>query len=248
MLGKIILIGGSEERTKEGEILKQIVHFSQNKKIGIIPTGFKRDPLSVYYKYEDCFKSLGMNVCKFDIRDKNEVDRDENIKNLYEIDTVFFTGGDQERLYNIFEGTKFLKIMKNNLSSKYLNYVGTSAGAAVVGEKTFFGGDYKGFEKGMVSFCDGFSLIKDVLVDTHFSKRARLPRLHQALVVSGFKVGIGINENTAVILDEGKVIGEGCVYKLDASDMYTNYWDIELGDKIEYKNFKLDISFENIKL
>lgn len=248
MLGKIMLIGGAEEKNKDGEILKKVYNLSLNKKIGIIPTGFKRDPLSVSYKYEDCFKGLGFDVFIFDIREIGESDKSVFMEKLECIDTIFFTGGDQERLYNIFANTRFLKGLKRKLKDKTINYIGTSAGAAIVGEKTFFGGDYKGYEKGSISFSNGFCLLENMIVDTHFSKRARLPRLCQALVSSHIDIGIGINENTAIIVGSGEVLGEGCVFKLDGSEVKNNYFKVGIGEKLNFENFKLDISFDKIIL
>ena len=65
----------------------------------------------------------------------------------------------------------------------------------IVPETIIFDGDYRGLVKGSLSYSEGFGLVKDFLIDTHFLHRIRMERICQALLCKKYIHGIGLPEN-----------------------------------------------------
>ena len=235
-MAKIILIGGAEDRKDKKETLRKIVDVCSGGTIGICTSALYDNPLELFDVYKDSFENIGVDkVVSFDIRSKDEVDIVENIKNLDLIDAIFFTGGDQVRLAEIFNHTNFLKKLKSKINSEQIVYCGSSAGSMIAAETMIYDGDYKGLVKGSVGSGQGFGIVKNVIVDTHFFKRARLERMAQVLLRGGENKGIGLTENSGIVIIENicEVVGKGCVAFVDASNIVTNiYESVSEGDKI----------------
>ena len=220
----IVLIGGAEDRENDKLIIKEIVKLG--KRIAIIPTGLKKDPLESYDRYVNAFREFGVTPDVIDIRESDECDSEENLKELDKIDTVYFTGGDQVRLMNILGRSKFLDKLVKKVSEGKLNYVGTSAGAMSAGTNIIYDGDYKGMLKGFLKTDEGFDILKDILIDTHFNKRHRFCRLSQGLMENVGKIGIGLCEDTALFIDTDllcKVVGNKDVFILDVRNSKNDY-------------------------
>lgn len=236
----IVLIGGAEDRIKDKVILQEIIKLG--KRIAIIPTALKRDPLESYDKYVDAFREFDIRPEVIDIRTSEEANLDKHLDILDNIDTIYFTGGDQVRLFNILTGSKFLDKLRKKVLNKQINYVGTSAGAMITGFNMIYDGDYKGSTKGYVKNGRGFGLLLNVLVDTHYNKRNRFYRLTQNLLAGIGNVGIGISEDTALFINEykvGKVIGSREVIIIDTEKSFSNYDNIGKDEKINATDIKI---------
>lgn len=215
--GYLALIGGAEEKKNGMLVLKTLVKILKIKKMAIIPTATDY-PVALSEEYSKIFKKLNVKDIEiFDIRKSK--DSDLYINFLNKIDSVFFTGGDQLRLVNALENTEFLHKLKERFFNG-LNVIGTSAGSAVVSKKMIY----------ETSFKKGFGFI-DITIDTHFSSRDRTERLLK------FDKGIGIDEDTAIILKDNifEVIGNGKVTIIRNDDIKYAYHP----DKFDIKNFKL---------
>lgn len=131
-----------------------------------------------------------------------------------------FTGGSQavllKRMYQL--GTA--QALSNLLASESVKLLGGgSAGAMAMGEWCILG------HTGVKDVVPGLDYIKGCVVDSHFTERDRLPRLQSVLQnIPGIK-GIGIDEDTAVLLGSGVTIeaiyGDGTVTICD--NKVTNY-------------------------
>jgi len=245
MSGFFILIGGAEDRKEDKLILKKVLSFGN--RIGVITSALSKDPFESYENYVNAFHEFGINPIEIDIRTSSEANENKNLDILDKIDTIYFTGGDQVRLSKVLVGSKFLDKLKYKIRHKTINYAGTSAGAAIVGNKTIYDGDYKSFVKGVVSNCEGFGLLNNIIVDTHFLKRARVPRLVQGLISTSTNIGIGIGEDTGLIINDGRcdVIGNGEVVLIDISNSLTNFSEVEDGDKFSIENLDISYYFKN---
>jgi cyanophycinase len=96
---------------------------------------------------------------------------------------------------------------------------GTSAGAAVMSDLMITGeADLTGVGRGATKLAPGLGLWPGVIVDQHFLKRQRFNRLFAAVLDQPDHVGVGIDEETAVIVSAGRweVIGRSQVLVLDA--------------------------------
>lgn len=224
--GYLVLIGGAEDKTREMRILRRTLEINYAKNIVIIPSA-SGYPADTGKKYYHVFRDLGAdNVKIFDIRGKHEADSSEYLKQINYADLVFFTGGDQVKLADTLLSTKLLRKIKR-LFKDGITIAGTSAGAAAAGNLMIFDGDKKGFVKGMVKYSEGFGFIKNITIDTHFNKRERLLRLTEFLISGNSSRGIGLGEDTAIIINPVKqfeVIGSGIVTLLNSSRYtYSNY-------------------------
>ena len=245
MGGFLILIGGAEDRKEDKIILKKVL--SLGKRIGVITSALSKDPSESYEHYVDAFREFDVNPIEIDIRTSSEADLDENLDILDGLDTIYFTGGDQVRLSKILIGTRFLDKLKTLIKDRQINYAGTSAGAAIVGTRTIFDGDYKPFVKGVVDNCEGFDFLKNIIVDTHFLKRARVPRLIQGLISTDTGMGIGIGEDTALFIKNKvcDVVGNGEVIVVKTTDdTTTNFSKVREDEKFSVENLNINYLFD----
>ncbi|HHE38326.1 MAG TPA: cyanophycinase [Candidatus Cloacimonetes bacterium] len=242
--GFLVLIGGNEDKRNNKTILKSLIEINNAENAVIIPTASSY-PKSLGEKYFRAFKKLGLeHISILDIRHKDEVDKEKNFKAVQNADCIFFTGGDQVRLVKIFQNSKLLNLITEKFQQG-TTIAGSSAGAAAVSDPMIFDGDYKGFHKGSVNFGGGFGLLPDITMDTHFIKRCRLSRLTQFLSSGRSDCGIGLAEDTAIIVspdNKFRVVGSGVVTVLSSKKMkYTNFGEIEKNEKLTADG--LSISF-----
>jgi cyanophycinase len=110
---------------------------------------------------------------------------------------------------------------------------GTSAGASAMSETMLVtgNGDESYRIKSALLMAPGLSFAPDLLIDQHFSQRGRMARLIGAVTQNPRVLGIGIDEDTAIIVDreaEFHVLGKGAVYVVDgSSSTYSNIGEEE---------------------
>ena len=172
------------------------------------------------------------------------------IKRVQGAHAVFFTGGDQNRLINKLKNTGVLKaIKKKYLDDKNFIVCGTSAGAMVMPEIIITGGIIgAALFKGDIKINKGFDLIKGIIIDTHFIKRGRFARLAHAITLNPACLGIGLEEDTALIISEGnkaECIGSGMVILIDGNHIHTtNIHTVDKHTPIIVENLKVSIIAE----
>lgn len=241
--GSLILIGGAEDKTGNKTILKEIVTRINPKTIALIPSA-SAYPKEVYDNYNKAFKELGVeHIELFDIRNKEEADNDIYLTKITNADLVFLSGGDQVKLFEVLNGTKLLKLIRELFYKGAFSIAGTSAGSAIASNPMIYDGDYKGFIKGTVCSSEGFGLVDQIAVDTHFLNRERIPRLIQFMIAQKMPKGIGLDEDTSVFISPDltlDVVGSGMV-TLMATDKntYNNFNDIQQGQAMSINNFKI---------
>ncbi|MFH0865223.1 MAG: cyanophycinase, partial [Bacteroidota bacterium] len=223
-------------------ILKRVVELNHAKTAVIIPTA-SNYPEGLARDYFYVFKELGIeNSHILDIRERSDCDRPEFLEKIELADLIFFTGGDQFRLVStIIDTTLFEKIKEKNL--KGATIAGTSAGAAAACDPILFDGDYSGLQKGTTNYFRGFGFIKNITIDTHFVNRGRLGRLTQFLSSGHSKKGIGIGENTAIIIspeDTFEVVGSEMVTLVNTENIsFSNYDKIQEKDPIVINDIRI---------
>lgn len=264
--GKLIVVGGAvdrgsltEEQSKENEkknfnffergILRRIITESaanSNSRIEVITTA-SQVPVEVGLEYEKAFRQLGAtNLGILELRTREEANgRDANDR-LAKADIVMFTGGDQLRITSIIGGTNFHR----NLLAKYYNQpvvvAGTSAGAAACSNNMIYQGSAtEALLKGEVKITSGLGLINNVIIDTHFVHRGRIGRLFQAVVGNPMVLGIGLGEDTGLVIVEGtkmEALGSGLVILVDGRFINdTNLTEIELGEPISIEHLVVHV-------
>jgi cyanophycinase len=261
--GKLISIGGAEDKGTENEghySLQQNLHFFElgilkrvvqemggvDKHIVVITTA-SSIPKEVSENYIHAFGKIGCtNVEHLNIRNRDDARRPDYIEQITKCDGVMFSGGDQLRLTTIFGGTEFLDILQHGYIEKGLVIAGTSAGAMAMSNTMIYQGKSDlAHLKGEVKITTGLALIPDVIIDSHFDKRGRFNRLAQAVASNPSCTGIGLGEDTGVIVTNGnhlEVIGSGAVVILDGKDIrHSNITNVGMGTPISVENLKVHI-------
>jgi cyanophycinase len=259
--GKLLAIGGKENKgsaPEEGsnqdgnknfndmEILQRFCKEMRgnNPKIAIIPTA-SSEPEEISKDYLEVFQKLGMsNLQVIPIVSRADAQNPEFCKIMEQIDGVLFTGGDQLKLTSILGGTHFIRILKERYTYDNIVIAGTSAGAAVLSTPMIYSGPSDGgFRKGDVYITTGLEFMRDVAIDTHFISRGRISRMAQAIATNPQCIGIGLEEDTAILFTEGKymeVLGSGLIVVVDGMNMdYTNINAIEPGVPVSVKGLQV---------
>ncbi len=281
--GKLIIIGGAVDKGSftetnldkdapknlnffEEGILKRVINESKHKelsRIEIITTASKI-PLEIGPEY---VKALGylnaLNTDVINIERREQASDPEILERLRAADVVMFTGGDQLRLTSILGGTQFHDILLDKYKNENFIYAGTSAGAAAASNNMIYqGSSSEALLKGEVKITSGLGLIDDVIIDTHFVQRGRIGRLFQTVVGNPKVLGIGLGEDTGLLITNGRqmeAIGSGLVILVDGREIKdTNLTQIEMGQPIsishlvthvlsKYDTFDLDTFKMTIK-
>ena len=134
---------------------------------------------------------------------------------------VFFGGGDQVRIMDALKDDKsLLEALKQRYAAGVV-FGGTSAGTAIMSAQMITGeGDFTVIDGGKVQTSAGLGLLPDyVIVDQHFIKRQRENRLFGLILQNPEKLGVGIDESTALLVSDNRfaeVIGSSQVMLVSA--------------------------------
>ncbi len=158
---------------------------------------------------------------------------------------VFLTGGNQLRLSTILGGTEVATCIRR-LNAAGAPVAGTSAGAAFLSEHMIaWGAEGLIPRVGQVTLAPGLGLTNRVVVDQHFRQRGRLGRLLAALAFNPFVQGLGLDEDTAVIIDHNnrlEVVGSGGVTIVDAAGIeHSSVASAEPGDPVQLVGLRLHV-------
>lgn len=255
--GKLIIIGGAVDKGSftetdldknaaknlnffEAGILKRIIEESKHKeqsRVEVITTASKI-PREIGPEYVKAFAYLGANnVDVLHIEKREQAMEPEVLERLKAADVVMFTGGDQLRLTSILGGTPFHDIILDKYHNDDFIYSGTSAGAAAASSNMIYqGSSSEALLKGEVKITSGLGLIDGVIIDTHFVQRGRIGRLFQSVVGNPKVLGIGLGEDTGLLITNNnkmEAIGSGLVILVDGREIKdTNLTQVELGQPI----------------
>jgi cyanophycinase len=229
-------------------ILKNIVKLLNDHEARIeVVTTASTIPDEVGENYIDAFSKLGCkNVGHMKIRNRDDAVLHEYIDRLNACKVVMFSGGNQLRLSSIFGGTQFLDVLKSRYENEEFIIAGTSAGAMAMSNTMIYEGNATNAHlKGEVRITTGLGFINGVIIDSHFNKRGRFPRLAQAVAANPGAIGIGLGEDTGVIVRNGEdleAIGSGAVIIIDGRNVGSNnIADIEFGEAICVENLMVHI-------
>jgi len=262
--GKLISIGGAEDKGTDLEqgyvqrnrlnffelgILKRIVDEvgGTTKRIEVITTA-SSIPEEVGENYIEAFGKIGCtNIGIIPIRNRQDAMLPEYIDRVKNCDGVMFSGGDQLRLTSIFGGTDIYNILHDRLvQEEGFVIAGTSAGAMAMSNTMIYQGKSDlAHLKGEVKITTGLAFIANVIIDSHFDKRGRFNRLAQAVASNPQCIGIGLGEDTGVVISEDnqlEVVGSGAVVIVDGKDIrHSNITDISEGAPISIEGLKVNI-------
>ncbi|MBW4467917.1 MAG: cyanophycinase [Pegethrix bostrychoides GSE-TBD4-15B] len=227
--GALVIIGGAEDRSGDCKILRAFWRLAGGRAAQIvILTAATSEPQEAGETYIDLFGRLGAaSVVAVDTRSPNDANHVNAVRALNQATGIFFTGGDQSRIVERIRGT----LLEDAIQMRHAGgavVAGTSAGAAIMPEVMILRGDSETSPRGDgVTLGVGLGFVSGILVDQHFAQRGRLGRLLTALLLKPDTIGVGVDENTALIVqgDEFEVLGEGAVTVVDESEISYNNLD-----------------------
>ncbi|WP_299821795.1 cyanophycinase [uncultured Pontibacter sp.] len=256
--GKLIAVGGNEDKGSYPNPKSKKKYYLDFFELGILKRFLKEIPVrkphiavittasmipeEVGDRYRSAFGILGCeNVRLLHIRNEEDAHLPEYIQCIRDCDGVMFSGGDQSRILRMFDGTEIVEILKERYQNEEFVIAGTSAGAMAMSKVMIKGGSApESLLKGSVKIGHGLNLIDDVIIDTHFVTRGRFGRLMEAVVTHPKTVGIGLGEDTGVLITEGhmiETIGSNLVVIVDSHDVkYTNINEIAEGRPVSISN------------
>lgn len=260
--GKLIAIGGAEDKGTDletGKIQRNNLNFFElgiltriveeaggpMQRIEVITTA-SMIPYEVGDNYMDAFGRIGCtNIGVMHIRTRADTANADYLSRIENCDVVMFSGGNQLRLSSTFGGTGFFKIIMDRYRHEEgFVIAGTSAGAMAMSNTMIYEGNAtRAHLKGEVKITTGLGFMDGVIFDSHFEKRGRFGRLAQAVASNPSCIGIGLGEDTGMIVSDGnkmEAIGSGLVMIIDGHDiLHSNIADIPVGNPISLQNLKV---------
>jgi cyanophycinase len=221
--GRLLIIGGNEDKTGDCIILNKFVEMAGGAKsrIAVMTTATKL-PDEVGEEYREIFLRLGANsVDTVNIEERRGCFDESLIERFKNYSGIFFTGGDQLRLTSILGGSKIDSAIRRCFFSGGV-IGGTSAGASVMSHTMIVGGDSSDTpKKAAVALAEGMGLLGEVIIDQHFAQRGRINRLLAAVAQNPNVIGVGIDEDTALCVEGAQcsVIGSQTVTILDGREI-----------------------------
>ena len=260
--GKLLAIGGAEDKgtdLESGEIQRNNLNFFElgilrriveetggpNTRIEVVTTA-SMIPHEVGDNYLNAFGKIGCtDVGVMNIRNRADAINEEYLERIRKCDAVMFSGGNQMRLTSTFGGTQFLQtVLQRYHEEPQFLVAGTSAGAMAMSNTMIYEGNAtRAHLKGEVKITTGLGFMDDVIFDSHFEKRGRFGRLAQAIAANPSCIGIGLGEDTGMLITDGNLmeaIGSGLVIIIDGTDIrHSNIADIPDGCPISIENMKV---------
>jgi cyanophycinase len=243
--GALIAIGGAEDREDTKIILSALAERIGSGKLVIstLASGYADE---VWEIYRMLFTSMGVkrvNHLCMDHRDESPEDPRLNV--LADATAVFFTGGDQLKITTRLGGTALSERIEEIYRRGGI-IAGTSAGATALGEMMLVGSPSEGICKLRdVRMTPGLGLAENMIIDQHFSERGRIRRLLGAVAENPRMLGIGIDEDTAVVVESDgtfHALGSGAVYVVDGHDLsHTNISEVSFNRAMSVFGVKLHV-------
>jgi cyanophycinase len=225
--GTLFIIGGAEDKHDTRIILSRLAERIGSGKL-VISTLASDYGDELWEVYRKLFTSMGVKHIKhLGINHRDETTKDPRLDMLTDAKAVFFTGGDQFKITSRLGGTE----LSEHIEEIYRRggiIGGTSAGATALGEMMLVVIPGAGITRvgDALHMTPGLGLAKNMIIDQHFSERGRIRRLLGAVAQNPRMLGIGVDEDTAVVVESDgalHTLGSGAVYIVDGHDLtYTN--------------------------
>ena len=217
--GQLVIIGGAEDKQGDCKILREFVRCAGGRQAKVVVMTVATElPGEVGADYLQVFERLGVENIRIVDTDKPEDANDPKaLEAIQNATGVFFTGGRQDRITNLLKGSAIDRLLHQRYAQG-LVVGGTSAGASMMSNAMIVEGDAQTHPRlEIVETDDGLNFLPEAVIDQHFAQRGRLGRLLAAVAEQSHLLGLGIDENTAVVVygSEFTVIGEGAVTVVD---------------------------------
>ncbi|MBY3266862.1 MULTISPECIES: cyanophycinase [Rhizobium] len=242
--GTLIIIGGHEDHDGERVILKEVAKHVRDGKL-VLATVASHEPEGYLEKYQRSFGDLGIpHVTELYIEERDQATSEDKLAGLRDVGAVFFSGGDQLRITSLIGDTPIYEHVHEIFANGGV-IAGTSAGASAMSDTMLVrGSNASSFRIGDLSMAPGLGLLPNVIIDQHFAERGRIGRLIGAVSQNPRVLGIGIDEDTAIVVrgHRFEVIGTGAVYLVDAGDItHTNIAEASPDEALSIYDLKLHV-------
>lgn len=223
---QLLIAGGAEDKNGDCTILREFIRRAGSLQARIlIMTVASEVPRKVGEEYIQLFKRLGVEkVRRVDTLYREDANNSNIVDAIEQATGVFFTGEDQARLTQILKDTA----IDQALHRRYANGLvigGTGAGASILSNTMISQGEAATHPRlEIVELLKGMSFLGGVLIDQHFSQQGRIGRLLTALAQYPHLIGLGIDENTAIVVENQtfEVIGNGACTVIDLQQIKHN--------------------------
>lgn len=230
-----MIVGGTAAPAEATDVLGRFVELCGGGEAPIVVlTAASTEPDKVWQAYRPAFAAAGARHCApLHVRTREEAADPALVMQLAEARGIFISGGDQKRLTAALGGTP-LQAIRAAVREQGVCVGGTSAGASALGVHMVTEGRAEfSPEKGAVCMGAGLGFLPQCIIDQHFSQRHRINRLLTLIAANPELAGIGVDEDTALVLTgDGaiEVVGPGAVTLVDGRHLHTNLADVERGD------------------
>jgi cyanophycinase len=216
-----VIIGGHEDKTGDRVVLEEVARRVRGGKL-VIATVASHEPEGYFEDYRRAFGDLGVGeLVELYVRERSETLDAKALETLEGAAGIFFTGGDQLRISSQIGDTPVERRVRE-IHEQGGVVAGTSAGASAMSEVMLVAGaSGESHRIGELHMAPGLGLIRDVIIDQHFAERGRFGRLLGAVAQNPRVLGVGIDEDTAVVAEGGafRVVGCGAVYVVDGAGL-----------------------------
>jgi len=239
--GHLLVIGGAEDKYNERRILRKFLELAGGEKAEVLIVPVASDfPEFASDVYTQAFRNLGVaNPRVLRATSRQDVVLADVDELLDGITGVFITGGDQMRLVSLLGGTELATKLRGMVRDTSIVMAGTSAGAAGMSTSMIVRGESASHpHKNAVRLSPGLGFLKNIIIDQHFTERGRISRLITAVSYNPYNLGVGIDENTAIILNSAgvlEVFGQGSATIVDGSKITYN----EIAEVDEFQSFSV---------
>jgi cyanophycinase len=217
--GTLVMIGGGEDKEGDRVILREVARRLDGGKL-VLATVASHEPEGYFEAYQKAFADLGVtDLTELYVRDRAETLDPEKLRSFEGAAGVVFSGGDQLRISSQIGDTPVESRVREIYERGGL-VAGTSAGASVMSDTMLVkGSSGESHRIGDLHMAPGLGLVRDVIIDQHFAERGRFGRLFGAVAHNPRELGLGIDEDTAIVLAGRRfeVLGSGCVYVIDGA-------------------------------
>ncbi|NLC47675.1 MAG: cyanophycinase [Firmicutes bacterium] len=245
MKRKLLIIGGAEDKDGPCRILKRFLELTGPEPTVAVISTASEESREVGTSYYHLFRELGAKEVEvLELAFRKCAQKAATVRIIESSRGIFFTGGDQLRLASLLCGTKVHEALISSLQRGAV-IAGTSAGASAMSSTMIVGGlDEVEPQKIAVSLAAGLGFLSEAVVDQHFAQRGRIGRLLAAIAQSPHLLGIGIDEDTALCVEDStaEVIGSGAVTILDARELgHVNVSELSQAEPLALTNVCLHI-------
>jgi cyanophycinase len=246
MAGTLMAIGGAEDKIRERVILRAFVEAAGGPDANLVVLATASELAETGDRYAGLFESMNADTVEvLRVRSREDaLDAGSGVLDLLQFASgLFITGGSQLRISAALGGTAIADTIRRR-HAEGMVVAGTSAGAAILSDHMISMGDSGATpRRRLVQMAKGLGLAPDVVVDQHFRQRDRLGRLVTALSYNPGPLGVGVDEDTAAVIQDDvlRVIGSGAVTVIDGSGLrYTNSPEVHRGQPVALLGLKLD--------